>query len=126
MARLEIRLLGPFQASLDGTPVTGFESGKVRALLAILAAEPGRPHPREALRNPVLALLDAANQGRPHLAAGEVPAGAFQVDASSPRVVVRIPALRIASYDRLSLVIVRLDPFEQADPVGEYGIVVRG
>ena len=49
MARLTIALLGPFQVTLDGTSVTGFESAKVRALLAFLAAEAGHPHSREAL-----------------------------------------------------------------------------
>ncbi len=49
MANLEIRLLGPFQVSLVGRTNVTFESSKVRALLAILAAEPGRPHQRDAL-----------------------------------------------------------------------------
>jgi DNA-binding SARP family transcriptional activator/predicted ATPase len=49
MALLEIRLLGPFQASLSGEPITGFESQKVRALLAYLAAEADRPRRRETL-----------------------------------------------------------------------------
>ncbi len=49
MTRLALSLLGPFQATLDGKPVTGFESAKVRALLAYLAAEPGRAHTREAV-----------------------------------------------------------------------------
>ncbi|MBU1878897.1 MAG: AAA family ATPase, partial [Chloroflexi bacterium] len=49
MARLSLSLLGPFQATLDGTPVMGFESNKVRALLAYLAVESSRPHSREAL-----------------------------------------------------------------------------
>ena len=39
MARLSIRLLGPFQAALDEQSVTAFESDKVRALLAYLAVE---------------------------------------------------------------------------------------
>ena len=39
MARLSIRLLGPFQVTLDGQPVTAFEPDKVRALLAYLAVE---------------------------------------------------------------------------------------
>ena len=47
--RLEIRLLGNFEARIDGKPVTGFESVKVRALLAYLAAEAGRPQPRTTL-----------------------------------------------------------------------------
>lgn len=34
---------------LDSKPVTGFESSKVRALLAYLAAEQGHPHTRESL-----------------------------------------------------------------------------
>ena len=49
MAHLSISLLGPFQVTLDQQPVTGFHSRKVQALLATLAAEPDRPHTREAL-----------------------------------------------------------------------------
>jgi DNA-binding SARP family transcriptional activator/predicted ATPase len=49
MAHLSIRVLGPFQASLDGEPVSGFASDKVRALLVYLALSPDRPHRREAL-----------------------------------------------------------------------------
>jgi DNA-binding SARP family transcriptional activator len=49
MPRLSISLLGSFQATLDGRPVTSFESAKVRALLAFLAAESAHPHSREAL-----------------------------------------------------------------------------
>ncbi len=49
MARLVLSLLGPFQVTLDGEPVTGFESNKVRALLAYLAVESHRPHRREVL-----------------------------------------------------------------------------
>jgi len=46
---LSIHLLGSFQVNLDGEPVTGFESDKVRALLAYLAVETGGPHRREKL-----------------------------------------------------------------------------
>src|SRR5512138_820090 len=49
MTRLALSLLGPFQASLDGTAISGFESDRVRALLAYLAVEHGSPHPRLAL-----------------------------------------------------------------------------
>jgi DNA-binding SARP family transcriptional activator/predicted ATPase len=49
MSRLAIQLLGPFRVSLDGQPVTGFASDKVRALLAYLAVEADRPHRREKL-----------------------------------------------------------------------------
>src|SRR5512136_1172558 len=49
MAHLTLSLLGTFEASLDGQPVTGFESNKVRALLAYLAAESDRPHSRQTL-----------------------------------------------------------------------------
>ena len=49
MARLRLTLLGAFQASLDGRPLTHFASDKVRALLAYLAVEASRPHSREAL-----------------------------------------------------------------------------
>ncbi|HUW14798.1 MAG TPA: BTAD domain-containing putative transcriptional regulator, partial [Anaerolineae bacterium] len=49
MSRLVIHLLGPFRVSLDGEPVTGLESDKVRALLAYLAVEADQPHRREKL-----------------------------------------------------------------------------
>ncbi len=49
MARLELWFLGPFEATLDGKPITAFESNKVRALLAYLAVEARRPHRRESL-----------------------------------------------------------------------------
>jgi DNA-binding SARP family transcriptional activator/predicted ATPase len=49
MAHLSLSLLGPFQATLAGEPVTGFASAKVRALLAYLAVEADRPHSREVL-----------------------------------------------------------------------------
>lgn len=44
-----IRLLGPFEVTLAGQPVTGFETAKARALLAYLATEPDVSHRREAL-----------------------------------------------------------------------------
>jgi len=49
MSRLTLSTLGPLQVTLDGKPVTGFESNKVRALLAYLVVEAGRPHSRDAL-----------------------------------------------------------------------------
>ena len=49
MAQLEISLLGSIQVTLDGQPVTGFKSNKVRALLAYLAVEADMPHRRETL-----------------------------------------------------------------------------
>lgn len=49
MAFLSVRLLGPVQVALEGEPVTGFESDKVRALLAYLAVEAEQPHRREKL-----------------------------------------------------------------------------
>lgn len=49
MAQLSLLVLGPFQALLDGKPVTGFESTRVRALLTYLAVEKARPHRRETL-----------------------------------------------------------------------------
>ena len=42
MSKLEISLFGPLQVLLNGTPLTTFESAKVRALLAYLAAENAR------------------------------------------------------------------------------------
>jgi predicted ATPase/DNA-binding SARP family transcriptional activator len=49
MAKLEISLFGSFQVLLNGAPVTAFESVKVRALLAYLAAEASHTQPRERL-----------------------------------------------------------------------------
>ena len=49
MAQLALSLLGPFQVTLDGKTLTGFESDRVRALLAYLAVEANRPHRREGL-----------------------------------------------------------------------------
>ena len=49
MARLEVNLLGSFQVSLDGKPGSGFDSDKVRGLLAYLAVEADQPHRRERL-----------------------------------------------------------------------------
>ncbi len=49
MARLSICLLGHLQVTLDGKPVTRFDSDKVRALPAYLAVEADRPHRREKL-----------------------------------------------------------------------------
>jgi DNA-binding SARP family transcriptional activator/predicted ATPase len=49
MAHLEISLFGPIQVKLEGQPVTGFKSNKVRALLAYLAVEADKPHRRETL-----------------------------------------------------------------------------
>ena len=46
MARLSLFLLGPFQATLDGEPVSGFLSNKVRALLAYPAVEAGQQRPK--------------------------------------------------------------------------------
>ena len=45
---LALKLLGPFQVTLDGQAVE-FATDKVRALLAYLALESDGPHPRESL-----------------------------------------------------------------------------
>ena len=49
VAQLSLSLFGPFQVTLGAQPVSTFESARVRALLAYLAVEAQRPHPREAL-----------------------------------------------------------------------------
>lgn len=49
MKGLEISLFGGFKASRDGSLLTGFESGKVQALLAYLVVEADQPHQRGAL-----------------------------------------------------------------------------
>jgi DNA-binding SARP family transcriptional activator/tetratricopeptide (TPR) repeat protein len=47
--KLSISLLGPFQVALDGIPLQGFRTAKVRALLAYLSVESHRPWPRSIL-----------------------------------------------------------------------------
>lgn len=49
MRHITICLLGPFQVTIDGAPVTSFQYAKVRALLAYLAVEAQRPHSRAEL-----------------------------------------------------------------------------
>src|SRR6476659_6414214 len=49
MPRLELSLLGGFHTSVDGSPVTGFDTDKTRALLVYVCVESTRPHWREAL-----------------------------------------------------------------------------
>jgi len=49
MPDLSISLFGVFEVHLDGVLITHFESAKVRALLAYLAAEAGRTHNRASL-----------------------------------------------------------------------------
>ncbi len=49
MTRLSLDLLGTFSATLDGHAIGSFRSNKVRALLAYLAVEAGRPHSRASL-----------------------------------------------------------------------------
>ncbi|MCP4548034.1 MAG: hypothetical protein GY835_16335 [bacterium] len=49
MPRLSISLLGAFRVTLDGKPITDFESDKVRMLLAYLVVKSERPHRRERL-----------------------------------------------------------------------------
>ena len=93
MPRWSLRLLGPFALERDAGPVGDFRSDKVRALLAYLAAQPGRlcsrsvladllwPDRPEAiaranLRNALSNLrqvLDDAHGGRPYLEA--LPSG---------------------------------------------------
>ena len=49
MDLLDIHLLGSYQVSRGNIPTTGFESNKVRALLAYLAVEADIPHQRRKL-----------------------------------------------------------------------------
>jgi DNA-binding SARP family transcriptional activator len=46
---LSLSMLGALQITVDRQSISGFESNKVRALLAYLAVEADRPHPREVL-----------------------------------------------------------------------------
>ncbi len=49
MAHLSLKLLGSYRLSMDGQPIDNIGSVKVRALLAYLAIEKDRAHPREKL-----------------------------------------------------------------------------
>ena len=49
MTKLQVRLFGPHEVAVDDTPVSGFDSDKVRALLAYLVVEAARPHRRQKL-----------------------------------------------------------------------------
>jgi len=49
MSHLELAVLGPFQATLDGRPVEDLTSDRLRALLTFLAVESGREHTRQAV-----------------------------------------------------------------------------
>src|SRR5436190_4584908 len=49
MSQLRTYFLGPFQVTRDDKNVLGFESDKMRALLAYLTVEADRPHSREVL-----------------------------------------------------------------------------
>jgi len=49
MTHLTLNFLGQFHAAYDDRPLNGFESNKIRALLAYLAMEADRPHPRTQL-----------------------------------------------------------------------------
>jgi DNA-binding SARP family transcriptional activator len=47
VAHLALALLGDFRATLDGQPPEGLNSDRLRGLLAYLAIESERDHPRE-------------------------------------------------------------------------------
>lgn len=49
LAGLSLSLLGTFYVAMGERPLSGFESNKVRALLAYLAVESERPHTRDEL-----------------------------------------------------------------------------
>src|SRR3954463_6741406 len=49
MSQLRNYFFGPFQVTRDDKNVFGFESDKMRALLAYLIVEADRPHQRETL-----------------------------------------------------------------------------
>lgn len=49
MAPVQIALFSSFEATRDGQPIPGLTSSKIQALLAYLALEADRAHPRETL-----------------------------------------------------------------------------
>ena len=65
MAHLSLPFPGPFTATLGGDAVRGLDYGRIRALLAILAAAAERPHHHSTLANPHQAI--SARHVDPHL-----------------------------------------------------------
>ncbi|MCG3206959.1 MAG: hypothetical protein FOGNACKC_00559 [Anaerolineae bacterium] len=49
MPHLSLALLGGFEVTIDGEPITAFDTNKVRGLLAFLAVESARPYRRTEL-----------------------------------------------------------------------------
>jgi hypothetical protein len=48
-AHLKLSLLGAYEAVLDGKPITGIKSDKVRSFKVYLAVEADYPHRRQKL-----------------------------------------------------------------------------
>ncbi len=125
MPHLELALLGPFQATLDGRPTEGVNSERLRALLAYLAVESGREHAREALaslvwperpdREALSALRNALSNLRGALGDRRSPGGRRSpgdLQASAPVLLVSRTSVRfnidsdhrldVAEFDRLT------------------------
>ncbi len=100
MAHLSLGVLGALHVALDGVPVTGFESDKVRALLAYLALEAERPHRRAALAG---LLWPERPERAAHLSLNQALANLRQAigDRSAPVPVLRITPETI-QFDRAS------------------------
>src|SRR5262245_46316338 len=83
-ARLELNLLGGFEAHLQGGAALVLPTRKTQALLAYLALPPGRSHPREKLATLLWGDMQTAQaRADPHAAAGR--AGLARGCAASAR-----------------------------------------
>jgi hypothetical protein len=70
----------------------------------------------------ILPLREVDDMDKALLTIEELSIVSFVVDGAADQMILNIPLQKI---DRLALVIVRLDPEEEADPVGEYQILLH-
>jgi DNA-binding SARP family transcriptional activator len=129
---LSLSLLGLFQASLSGQPLTEFYSSKVRALLAYLAVEAGREHPR-----PVLAALlwpdwdDRAALGNLRFSLSKLRQAINDQDADPPFLLISRDTIQLNPAAEVSVDVhlfqqeLRASRWESADRDGQQESIVR-
>ena len=114
MAQLALALLGPLRATMEGVPIAGFESQKVRALLVYLALEADCPHTREELAGLLWPNHDSRmkqfpNSRKPSVSIQNTPMPACSwVWHSRRRVTLRAPPTCFGSSSGVSLTLLRL------------------
>lgn len=95
MERLSLSFLGAFQVVSGNRPLTGFESGKVRALLVYLVLEQERPHSRDELAGLLWpAFPDAAARKNLRQALNNLRRTLGDADASPPYLLIGRDAIQ--------------------------------